>query len=525
MAKTFSLSGTKKQKKIEKVDVDFAEAEARALAHPNGRVWYPEQQAIFDWCKQGEGHLTVEALAGTGKTTTIVEALRYLPSSRVLVCAFNKRIADELKTRCADRAHVYTLHALGLRLWKRQNPNVTIDNLRGWKLADAGLKSVGMPTAREYRRAVQGLAGQAKGMAPYADKPADLDSIGWNFGHFDGLSPKEIDGVRIAAFKAMQLAFETNDGTMDFDDMLYLPLKRKLTRGEYDYVVVDEAQDMNFSQLELAMQIMNERGSLIVVGDSNQAIYGFRGADSSSLQRITKRMNSKVLTLTTTYRCPKKVVKFANFWVKGLKAADSAPEGVVRAGSVTEAQPGDFIISRLNAPLLSMCLELVTAGKRAKVEGRDVGKMLTGIIDKLKPADTEDLIHKMATWEANQVRHAGDDETLVQAAIDTSQSISYLARETGDIAKLKSLIDSMFEDSQPGVAYPRITLMTGHKAKGLEADRVFVLCDTFRGGFRIGSGGEEANLRYVTATRAKKELVMINPEWDVKDDDAKGDVQ
>jgi ATP-dependent exoDNAse (exonuclease V) beta subunit len=58
--------------------------------------------------------------------------------------------------------------------------------------------------------------------------------------------------------------------------------------------------------------------------------------------------------------------------------------------------------------------------------------------------------------------------------------------------------------------------MTAHKSKGLEADRVFVLCKTFKDGFRTYSSGEEGNLKYVAATRAKKVLAFVEPDFDLQ---------
>lgn len=501
----FDLKKVAKAKKPEPVVVSSA-----------GRVWSPQQNSIFDWCKEGDGNLVVRARAGTGKTTTIVEALKHLPSSSVLLCAFNKRIAEELKTRVDQNVHVYTLHALGYRLWRRAVPRCDVDDKRGYRLIEQALREQGNTPLREYKRAGKDLASYGKEMAPYVKKWEELIDLGWAFNVYAGLAPKEVDLVSRAAFRSMQLAVEVQDGTVDYSDMLYLPLQKRMTRGEYDYVVVDEAQDMNKSQLELAQMVLREEGHLIVVGDDRQAIYGFRGADSSSIDRLKEKLKADELGLTVTYRCPKRIVAFANKWVPDLKAADTAPEGVVRgAPDVREAQAGDFIISRLNAPLLKMCLDFVAAGKRAKVEGRDVGRQLQGIIDKLNPSNSEDLIHKIADWERKQVAHAGEDEALAQAAIDIGDAISYLTRAAGDLAKLRALIDSMFEDSTPGQPTPYIKLMTAHKSKGLEADRVFILCETFRGGFNASGGGEEDNLRYVASTRAKKELIFVNPDWPV----------
>ena len=513
-------------KSIKKVRRKNEEASLPAPSAPvegaaPARVWSPQQSAIFDWCRRGEGSLVVTARAGTGKTTTIVEAVKALPSRSVLLCAFNKRIAEELGRRVAGAAHVYTLHGLGFRLWRRAQPNTQVDEKRGYRLAEDALKSMGVPPLREFKQAVRSVADIAKQVNPYTKNPSDLVELGYTFGFFEGLSDSEVEKCAVAAIKAMQLAVDTKDGVIDFTDMLYLPLMRPTTRGEYDYVVVDEAQDMNRAQLDLALQVLKKGNTgLIVVGDDRQAIYGFRGADSNSLKRLREKMQAVGLGLTTTYRCPKKVVAVANTWVKDFQAAESAPEGVVRATTseklIADAQPGDFIISRTNAPLFRLCLDLVAAGKRAKVEGRDVGKMLVNIIDKLKASTTEEMLVRLDEWERRHIQLAGEDEAAAAAAMDTAEALRFLAKETNDLNGLRSLIDSMFEDSTPGVVSPRVTLMTVHKSKGLEAERVFILCDTFRGGFMSDPSSEEANLRYVAVTRAKNELVFVNPDWEVK---------
>jgi len=99
----------------------------------------------------------------------------------------------------------------------------------------------------------------------------------------------------------------------------------------YDLVVVDEAQDMTASQLQLAIQSCRKGGRIAIVGDDRQAIYSFRGADSKSLDRLKGILKAKELGLTTTYRCPKRVVEIASRYVPDFRAALRPP----RASSST----------------------------------------------------------------------------------------------------------------------------------------------------------------------------------------------
>jgi hypothetical protein len=91
------------------------------------REWSGQQTAIFDWFENGEGNLVVRARAGTGKTTTILEAITYAPEQTILLAAFNKKIAEELKSKLKNpRAEAKTLHSLGfgfvLRNWNGVTP-------------------------------------------------------------------------------------------------------------------------------------------------------------------------------------------------------------------------------------------------------------------------------------------------------------------------------------------------------------------------------------------------------------------
>src|SRR3990172_8957636 len=87
------------------------------------------QQTIFDFIVTGTGHAVVEAVAGSGKTTTIVNALDLTPKdARVGFVAFNKHIASELKKRAPDHVHVSTLHSLGLSILRKLNDKIQVDD-------------------------------------------------------------------------------------------------------------------------------------------------------------------------------------------------------------------------------------------------------------------------------------------------------------------------------------------------------------------------------------------------------------
>src|SRR4051812_38185721 len=100
------------------------------------REWSSQQQDIFTEFKDGRSNLVIRARAGTGKTTTIIEAISYAPEEKILLAAFNKKIAEELKDKLKNpKAEAKTLHSLGFGFVRRNWPGVRLDNERADKLA------------------------------------------------------------------------------------------------------------------------------------------------------------------------------------------------------------------------------------------------------------------------------------------------------------------------------------------------------------------------------------------------------
>lgn len=489
----------------------------------SSRTWSEQQQAIFAHLADGNaGNLVVRARAGTGKTTTIIEGVRRAPEQRIMMCAFNKRIAEELTGRINRQgAEAKTLHSLGnsfvWRNWpgirvrdKKDSPNMP--SRAEWLT----LKVCGVTAPEPIMKLVSKLHTLGREINPHAREVGDLTDILYRFDcypdeqwEYEGFDPNYIES---RALEAMELAASRKpvETGIDFSDMIFLPCRNKWLRPTYGLVVVDEAQDMTTAQLEIAEGISRKR--VVVVGDDRQAIYGFRGADSDSLDRLKAKLKAKELGLTTTYRCGKSIVAMAAVLVPDFMAAESNPEGLIRPLGqdklTEEAQHGDFILSRKNAPLVSMCLALLAANKRARIAGRDIGAGLKALIKKLRGRNVntlEALMAKLDIWEERQVAKfasAGRTEKVDEVR-DRANMLRNLADMCESVDQMDSKIESLFTDDGLGAAN-LITCSSVHKAKGLEADRVFLIESTFR-----NDNQEELNIRYVAITRAKKELVLV----------------
>ncbi|HYO56978.1 ATP-dependent helicase [Archangium sp.] len=476
-----------------------------------GTRWSVQQNAIFDFFATGKGNAAVRARAGTGKTTTILEGITYAPESDIVLAAFNKRIADELLTKLKNpAATAKTLHALGFAAVKTYWNGTALDKDRGLTLAR---RAAGHQSPDLMIKLIRKLAAYGKNIAPFGSV-ADLVELAIQFDVEPDTDWSEsgwdTEKVAKCAHEAMRLATQ-RDGTVDFDDMIFVPVAMKMVHPKYDLVVIDEAQDMNLTQLLLAQKLVHKGGRTVVVGDDRQAIYGFRGADSKSLDRFKSELSAVEFPLTTTYRCPKKVVALAQQLVPDYRAADTAPEGIVREVSnsklVDEATPGCFILSRKNAPLVSTCIKLLKRGKRAKVEGKDIGRSLLTIVKKLGGTTIESFLTELAAWEEREMNRARlaakDPEPVIERIADQAGMLVALCEGLFTTKELEARIENLFDDAAEG-AQPLIICSSVHKAKGLERERVFLLKDTFS-----RTGTEECNIEYVAITRAKQELIWV----------------
>jgi superfamily I DNA/RNA helicase len=482
-------------------------------------VKHSEQQiSIFNWFKDGEGNLVIRARAGTGKTYTVVNAIQFAPEQKILMAAFNKRIATELKEKIKNpKAEAKTLHSVGCGFVYRNWEGAQLSDERGERLARRSLPA-GAPDA--VVRLTARLAAIGKNAFPFP-KPGDLADAAYQY----DLDPDEyleeqgwtVDRIAIAAEKAMEFACQ-KDGTFDFDDMVFVPVRNGWVRPKYDLVVIDEAQDMNASQLMLAMKVCKRGGRIAVVGDDRQAIYGFRGADSNSIDRLKGELVAHELGLTITYRCPQKVVAMAKSIVPDYQAAPTAPEGVVREASyetmVAEAGPGDFVLSRKNAPLMKVCLKFIAQGRRAMIEGREIGTGLVNVIKAVKGKSMPDFLERLTKWEDKQktrLMKTGKKaaEKKAEYIADQAECLRAVAQapDVKSIEAMKTKIMDMFGETAGG-KHDYIVCSSVHKAKGLERKRVWGLVETLYPGGRR-SVIEEQNIEYVMITRAMNEFVSV----------------
>lgn len=483
--------------------------------------WSGEQHEIYQWFNGGDGNLLVRARAGCGKTTTIVEGITRAPSgTATLLAAFNKSIADELQSRInMPNVDAKTLHGLGFAFVKRNwRVQVDRDYARSRSLAE---QAIGENAPTQAKKLVRELHTKTREIDPWADTVDRMMDIAGRFDCVpdDALEARGWTLERIAegALKAMFFA-KQRCASIDFADMIFLPLVHGWVRSWFDLVVIDEAQDMTIAQLAMAVGSCRRSGRIAVVGDDRQCIYQFRGAETDGLDRLKSQLKARELGLKTTYRCGKLIVAEAAQLVPDFVAHESNADGEVLARSaqqmINEAQPGDFVLSRKNAPLIRVCVALLKRGVRARIKGSDIAKQVLALVEKMQASDAQELASKIIEWAARETRKALDKlseeaahERCAQIA-DQSSIVLALLEDVDTLEQFARKARELFDDNPGGDV---VMCSSVHRAKGLEASTVYVLRSSFRTDVH---SIEEDNIRYVAYTRAKRTLVFVDGEID-----------
>lgn len=496
----------------------------------------PQHADFFAWVEDpAPAHRAsiLEAVAGSGKTSTLIQAARRIPTTQKgIYVAFNKRVVDDIKGRLPAHVTASTLHSVGYRAVMAhfgKAVDARADTKKTWKLFDEFTAK--NPRLRDYSQTVTKLVAKAKaiGLVPDNNVGAtglveDTQAV-WREDvierfHIDMPNNDNSDKVVGAAIDIarevlrMGLVFDADHRAVDFDDQLYLCVAYRLPLTRYKWLLVDEAQDISPVQRRMIHgMIAMKTGRIIAVGDKNQSIYGFRGADSSSLDSIASEFDAQSFPLTVTYRCPTSVVDLARAYVPHLEAVEGAPVGRVASVMLdaVEWRSSDLVVCRNNAPLITLAYQLLRKRVACKVLGRDIGAGVMGLVKKLRPKSLPDLLERAAKYELEQTLklRAADKQAQVEALVDRIETLRAFAVEARDLTDLELAINSMFSDD----VVDMVTLSTIHKAKGGEAPRVVVLDPRrmpARGARAEWEIQQERNLCYVAYTRAKEELVFAS---------------
>ena len=470
------------------------------------------QKDIYHNVKTTINNLVISSVAGSGKTTTLIKSVNQTPKEAdKIFLAFNNSIVEELKQKIVyPNCSISTIHSICWRCLIRSS-DMKLE-LKPNKSYDYSLKVV-----KNFKIPIK--------KQPYysfiVSKVVDLARL--------NLLTEESELERIALFHGYDLEEEmpeliletlslmNNDfKNYDFTDMVYRAAIDMIRMPTFDFVFVDECQDLSVLQHFIIKKLMKPNGRMIAVGDPNQAIYGFAGADFNSYKKLKNLFNpTKELPLSVSYRCAKRIVKEAAKVNDKILPFDLSDEGKVRNGFCKEIKINDWVLCRNLKPLIFLNLYLIDKGIRSSIRGVDIGQNLQRFVEKFKCNNVNSLFNKIdkdINEEITKMKSKGIKNPINTPKIDMKyQNKDILKILSYRLYTTKALIDKIktIFKHQPN----SVILSTIHKSKGLENDRIFFLCPELipnKFATKDWQKKQEDNLKYVAITRAKKELIYIN---------------
>ena len=525
-----------------------------------------QQQACVNWTNNPSGHLIIEAVAGSGKTFTILQMITSLvnsfhtagslPSKRIALMAFNAKVRDELKHRVNQLGlsawvEVNTVHGFGFAAYKKAHGPTAPNNFKLSDILAPWLKQhrLNWELSKPITTAVSIAKDSGMGIF-FPNNTAEwrrliaYHDLSWN---------EEKLPLNLFLTLASDLFHKSllDTSKIDFSDMIYMPLKNNLPFPQFDFVFIDEAQDTNATRREVAKRMLKSgvpqyvedyeledlgvvlnsgspSGHLIAVGDRHQAIYGFTGADNDALDLIKKEFSASELPLSTCFRCAKSIISHAQKLVSHIQPRCGAITGEVIlsmpeynfhenlfAHGTEHSYQTSAILCRKNAPLISLAFQLVNKRIPCRIEGKDIGQELIKLCKKFKATDKPSLLSALnahlreqsAKLPAYKLDILSDKISAITSVLQLPHIIS--------LTLFYQTLEQLFSDYDPN-SPPKLTLSSIHKSKGLEWPTVYLLGRNAWMPSPFATQPwmqeQETNLTYVAITRAMEKLIEVHVE-------------
>lgn len=542
----------------------------------------PEQEKIYNFIKFDTQHGIIDAVAGSGKTSTIIESISYVDKNKeLLFCAFNKSIRDEIQNRISKNNNgnivVKNLHQLGFDILKTNSEtNFIVEELKFKKLIDKGIENklldelekyldlykinkdpkesteerILKENIRKFKYKLNDCINKFR-LTLTKENFEDFKNMILHFGIVDEkkTEPIILDSVIQIFLRCTKIVLEKGNELaeklkiIDLTDMIYLPQKLKLYPIKtYDILFVDECQDLSKAQLAIALKYVKKNGRVIAVGDPQQSIYGFTGADIESFSRFEKLLQNHIkLTLSFCFRCPDNVIEYAqNFRndIKPFKEKIGIIEKIDFEKVLEFVKEKDLIISRTKAPLSSLLFDLLESGKKVNIDQEEISELFNELRflfskEELRTEyiykNNNDFFEKVFKRNEYFIQKKSEkisnkllrEEYIDEETIHLKRRVDFINRQTSIFIDAKNLnelikkIEKLVSDDPNA-----IKLSTIHKAKGLENERVFILdydkLPLKKDNHKMWEKIQEDNLKYVALTRTKNTLYLVNAVKDEK---------
>jgi len=475
------------------------------------KIKYTEEQlAIWKWADE---HIMPAIVDGSGQRR----------DAAILYAAYNNSSVEDVKPKIPMKTALHTVHGAGYKLLLNKYGYLPINRTRGMQLVST---LTGQPF-NKLKDSFKWLS-TLKFLEKCKEELLDCNKQNCQLlkEKYDNLVNMAVhDEIEQQANQLIPLMKKVDRAQgIEYIDQVWLAIWA-CTYPIYDIGIVDEAQDSSPARLALVQKLCK---NLIFVGDPDQAINAFAGADPHSFDKIRAICDAE-LPLKISFRCPPNIILKANqhtpraklrgtdklngvekqFYLSEL--AEHIKKATTREfqGESTHLTPflkTHLIVCRYNAPLVDCCLKLWKGGVPASILGNQLVEHLCNLIDQRKAVDLDDLERKLDSYEDMCCRSA--PEYLQEAIRDKISCIRLVIPHTDSIENIKTTLKSMFKVKK---GEPHVTLSTIHKAKGTERDNIYILYPPIPSprAITVDQKQQEHNLEFVAITRTLKNLYWI----------------
>lgn len=522
-----------------------------------------KQEQVLLAYANSQDNLLVNATAGSGKSL-ILSLLAQMqhelnPSKKILTCAFNVSSTKELaeKMPVNSRVDSWTIHKLALAQLKAAygNNGWNVKSNKTFTIAKAFLTSINWDydtltqdanhlanmltfirmtmldidtMVREYNlydsdlwdsNVYNSLIMLGRGFALSSDNPLRYVEGGIQYRYASAtLNVLQRD-------KYQNKNFGHNKRWIDFDDMIALPVEMNKAPLQWDVIFVDEAQDNPRCRTKLLEMSLAKGGRFVAVGDRQQSLYFWVGADSRSMEEISVRFNCTELTLDQSFRCPVAVTnETRNRTGYQIYSVNQEYDGHVDTLSMNKAleflynyNPDEkyAVISRTNKPLVGITMDLIAHGIPAKMRGRDFATGLQDVIKKVfKRNDFNQFDKYLCEWYEKENTRLNNRKASKSAfaLLDDKIGCLQVIHANNDFNTHDEMVDyigNLFSDENGN----SMTLSSIHRIKGATVNHSIVInmekLPFIRDSMNDAQITQEYNALFVALTRCTDSLIMV----------------
>ncbi len=507
------------------------------------------------------GPLLIVAGPGSGKTKTLTHRIVHLttnhavPPARCLAITFTRRAADEMRSRLQtvlpdvwEQIPLFTFHSLGVSILQEH-----------WNAA--GLQR-GFRVASDAER-LQLL----QDTLSISDKKARSQLAALSHAKRTRTSPT--DKKLNDAYESYRREMEARN-LVDFDDLVIRaadalesdPTLQTEYRQRYQWVCIDEYQDVDEQQVRLIKQLVPADGNICAIGDPDQAIYSFRGADVRFFSEFQQDFpTAQVVRLTRNYRSDRNIVTLSSQVIAQSGSAqhsvpvlEDVPSLITIHEAPTEKAEAEFIVQSLEQTLGGHSFFSIDSGRSAETEGHDFSFSDFGVlyrteaqsvalvealqrsgmpfqkrshtrlldhpgvsrlVDTIRTAPQAGVLRKQLETVSTQLQQEAVLKSAAAEVVEAYELLKPVAEVCGeDLERFLSELSLETQVDTWDSRADRISLLTLHAAKGLEFPVVYIVgCEDGILPFMWGKAkeedlNEERRLFYVGVTRAKTKLYL-----------------